>query len=175
MMTAMQKRWCVGPLAAALLAGTVVPSHAMNVFTEILIEAEPESIWATLTDLERYPVWNPYHVQVGGELAKGKKLDLVIHKPNGKVIEIRPRVMRIERNRALVWGGGVPLIFTGQHVFELELVKFGCTRLIHRERFSGLLVGFLDLSGIEEGYTNMNENLKAYVEQGFAKLSGYGC
>jgi len=175
MMKTMQKLWCFGPLAVALLAGAALPSQAMNVHTEILIEAAPESIWATLTDLERYPIWNPYHVQVYGELTEGNKLDLVIHKPNGKVIEIRPRVMRVEKNKALVWGGGVPLIFIGQHVFELEYVQLGCTRLIHRERFSGLLVGFLDLSGIEEGYINMNENLKEYVEQEFEKLSGYGC
>jgi len=174
-MTKFGKLHRVGLLTGALMMLTAPLAGAMDIHTEILIEAAPETVWTTLSDLENYPSWNPYHVQVGGVLEPGAKLNLVIHKPNGKVINLRPRVKRVETNKVLVWGGGVPLLFTGNHVFELEEVRAGCTRLVQREKFSGALIPFLDLSGVAEGYANLNASLKFHIESNRTQLSGGHC
>ena len=67
------------------------------------------------------------------------------------------------------------MVFTGNHVFELVEVSEGCTRLVQREQFSGLLVPFLDLSGVAEGYAKMNASLKAHIETKHAQPTERGC
>ncbi len=135
-----------------------------NIHTEIAIDAPPERVWAILADNASYAEWNPYHVRVAGELSEGSTLDLTIHKPNGAVIEISPRVMRNDPPRELTWGGGIRGIFFGRHRFVLFPDGESGTRLVHSERFSGVAIPFAELDAIEEGYRGMNAALKARVE-----------
>jgi len=136
-----------------------------KIYTEIDIAAPVEKVWDVLVDNESYPSWNPYHVKVEGTLGLGTKLNVEIHKPNGQKVEIEPYVMELEKNKKLTWGGGISGVFKGVHVFELISVNENKTTLIHRERFSGIVIPFASLDTIEEGYLLMNEALKMKVEQ----------
>lgn len=135
-----------------------------RIYTEINIQASPEKVWQVLVDNESYPSWNPYHVKVVGKLQEGAPLIVSIHKPNGARLEIEPKVMRLDRNKELTWGGGVPGIFTGEHQFILSRNADASTHLIHKELFQGWVVPFASLEAIEEGYRRMNEALKLKVE-----------
>lgn len=139
----------------------------MHIQTEIHIEAQPEEVWSALTDIASYRDWNPYHVSVRseGDLAPGVRLTVEIDKPNGERLTIRPRVLRMEADRELTWGGGPRGIFHGEHTFVLEPSGNG-TRLVHSEVFKGLAVRFASLGSIEDGYNLMNRALKDYVESG---------
>lgn len=137
---------------------------AKHIHTEIDIDASPREVWNILADNARYPEWNPYHVRVDGELEVGASLSLEIHKPNGERIEIEPRVLRIVPQRELTWGGGIPGIFYGEHVFELAPRGRTGTRLVHRESFKGIAIPFASLDAIEEGYRQMNHALKQRAE-----------
>lgn len=148
-------------LAVALL---VLLPGCLHVHTRITIDAPPEEVWDVLADTARYGEWNPYHVRVDGELVEGATLDVEIHKPNGDVIEIEPEVSVVDEPRELTWGGGVPLIFTGRHVFRLSPTDSGGTLLIQEEDFDGIAVPFAALDAIQEGYEQMNAALKARVE-----------
>ena len=173
-MLALRRRPPLALLAAALLAacGGAADPGARTAFTqveidtEILIAAPPEAVWAVLSDLPRYPEWNPYHVRVEGALEPGAELDVSIEKPNGVAVALRPHVLEVSPGRALVWGGGPRGIFRGEHRFDLAAEGPDCTRLRHSEVFAGLFVGFAKLDGIEPGYRAMNEALKARVEGG---------
>ncbi len=136
-----------------------------KIYTEIDIDAPVEKVWDVLVDNKNYPSWNPYHVKVEGTLELGAKLNVEIHKPNGQKVEIEPHVMELERNKKLIWGGGISGVFKGVHVFELISLNKNKTTLIHRERFSGIVIPFASLDAIEEGYQLMNEALKRKVEQ----------
>ena len=155
--------WLSALLASLLAAGcTSLPSK--HVYTEIEIEAPVDRVWAILADNESYPDWNPYHVRVRGEMLPGRKLEVVLHKPNGERVEIEPRVMRVVPMRELTWGGGVRGIFHGEHVFQLEETDTENTRLVHKEDFVGIAVPFASLDAIEEGYRQMNQALKIRAE-----------
>lgn len=134
------------------------------VYTEIEIEAPPAAVWTVMADNANYPAWNPYHVQVTGRLAVGEQLTIQIHKPNGEETAVKPHLLRLEPKRELTWGGGIRGLFYGEHVFLLEDIGNGRTRLIHKEDFTGLAVQFVQLEAIDEGYALMNEALKQYVE-----------
>jgi hypothetical protein len=153
-------------LAASLAAATGLfwPTTRLDIHTEIEIAATPEQVWAVLADNGNYRVWNPYHVRVDGTLAEGETLDVELHKPDGSVVHIDPHVLAVVPHRRLDWGGGIDGVFKGVHTFELSATGNGCTRLVQRETFAGLFVGFARLQGIEEGYRRMNEALKAHVE-----------
>ena len=136
-----------------------------RVDTSIDIAAPRDVVWRILTDIERYPEWNPYHVSVRGRLALDEPLEVRISKPNGKTLEIEPHVMRLEPRTELTWGGGVSGIFVGEHVFLLSEKATGSTHLVHKERFTGIAVPFAELGAIEEGYVSMNQALKRRAER----------
>ena len=76
-------------------------------------------------------------------------------------------MLRVEENRELTWGGGIPGIFWGEHVLLIEPIHRDRTRLVHNEDFSGFAVRFADLPPqvLTQGYQAMNRALKARAEQ----------
>lgn len=135
-----------------------------HIYTEIDISARPETVWSILTDNEKFPEWNPYHVKVVGNLKVGEKLFVEIHKPNGEKIEIHPHVLRMAPLEELTWGGGIKGIFFGEHVFLLRHLDDKSTKLVQKEDFSGFATPFASLDAIDEGYNLMNKALKERAE-----------
>ena len=155
-------RFLLPSIASLSLGACALP--AKHVHTSIDIDAPPSDVWRVLADTASYPEWNPYHVEVRGGLAEGAPLTVRIEKPNGHKLSIDPVVLRVEPERELTWGGGLRGIFVGEHVFELEPLPAGATRLVQRESFVGLAVPFARLEAIEEGYGEVNRALKTRAE-----------
>ena len=44
--------------------------------TEIDIQASPEKVWQVLTNLEKYPEWNPFIHHAIGSAKVGEKVDI---------------------------------------------------------------------------------------------------
>jgi hypothetical protein len=124
-----------------------------------------EKVWATLTDFDAYPRWNPFITRLTGDISEGGKVEARL-----MGMTINPRIERLEENTELRWVGhlGVPGIFDGEHYFRIEANKDGSTRFVHGERFTGVLVPIFALIGqfkkIERAFVDMNEALKARVE-----------
>ena len=97
-------------------------------------------------------------------------LKISVQPVGGKGMTFRPRVLRAVPDQELRWLGRVvlPGIFDGEHFFKIEPLDQGRrTRLIHGERFTGLLVPLLRKNldrGTREGFEAMNQALKARVE-----------
>jgi len=64
--------------------------------TEIEIEASPEKVWGILTDLDRYPDWNPFIKRASGDVREGEKLEILIEPPGGKAMVFKPIVKKVE-------------------------------------------------------------------------------
>ena len=56
--------------------------HSLH--TEIEIDASPEAVWSVLTDLDRYPEWNPFITAASGVVAVGERLKNHIEPPSGR-------------------------------------------------------------------------------------------
>ncbi len=144
-----------------------------ELYTEIEIAARPADVWEVLTAFSRYGEWNPWMHQVVGELRVGARLDVRV-RMGERELGFRPRVTLVDPPRAFRWLGHllIPGLFDGEHCFELSSLHNGGTRLVHRERFSGLLVGpVLRRVGAatEEGFKAMNEALRARCEASAAR------
>ena len=112
--------------------------------TEIIIHATREKIWQVLTDFEQYTQWNPFIVSIEGKPVKGTRLKNTLQ--NGdKQFQFEPVVTVAEPGKSFAWLGSLLVkgIFDGHHSFELEDVGNGQVKLIHSEKFSGLLSGFI--------------------------------
>ncbi|MEM7368678.1 MAG: SRPBCC domain-containing protein [Bacteroidota bacterium] len=135
--------------------------------TEIIIDASPELVWQVLTDFESYPDWNPFLVSIEGDKEVGGRLTNKMVS-NGKTNVFKPTILTWEENQHFEWLGSLPLrLFTGRHYFILEAINAQQTKLIHGEKFGGLLRAMI-MKQIGEttlqNFLAMNRALKQQVE-----------
>lgn len=139
-----------------------------HIQTEITIQATPEAVWKVLTDFENFPNWNPFIKSINGNQSVGGKLTVQIQPPEEKSMTFTPNILVFDVSKELRWLGKAPLpgLFSGEHYFIIEDLKNGSVKLTHGERFSGILVGFMQkmLDRTEIGFQNMNEALKKKCE-----------
>ena len=137
--------------------------------TEIGIQASPETIWQILTDLAKYPDWNPFITRALGKAEVGAQVEITF--PSGaKEMTLHCTVTKVEPNRELCWTYHVllPNLFRGEHSFVIEPVGPDQVRFVDRETFNGLLVPLqaktID-SNSRHGFEEMDKALKARAEQ----------
>jgi hypothetical protein len=140
--------------------------HAIE--TSIDIDANPDVVWRILMNFSAYPYWNPFIYRIEGEAFEGERLSVLIQPPGKREMQFRPRVQRVEHQRAFSWLGKllIPGLFDGYHEFLLEPIVQG-TRFRHRERFSGILVPLLwkiMQPTIQAGFESMNRAIKIRAE-----------
>lgn len=113
---------------------------AKRVLTSIYLAHSRERVWDVLADFGRYAEWNPLNLEAEGEARVGARVKMRFLNPvkPGATVRQTVTITRAERGRVLAWRGHVPILFTGDHVFDLTPETSG-TRLIHSERLSGLI------------------------------------
>jgi hypothetical protein len=142
-----------------------------EIVSQIEIDATPSRVWSVLTDFHAFPDWNPFVRHIEGEPRTGKRLRVTIQPPGGKQMTFEPTVLAAHTTMELRWLGHVlfPGIFDGEHYFRIYEVGEGRSRLVHGERFTGVLVPFLRKSldtVTRAGFVAMNGALKARLERG---------
>jgi hypothetical protein len=82
---------------------------------------------------------------------------------------IRPTVLAAEPERELRWTGRLvlPGLFDGEHRFRIVPIDGQRSRIVHGERFTGILVGFVKgtLGKTEAGFEQMNAALEQRIEE----------
>ena len=153
-------RWLLLLAATMVVAACAVKD--IEIKTSLEIDAPPETVWEILTRFDEYGAWNPYHTAVLGDLAPNGPIDIHVVRPDGKALVVHAVIQQVSPNRQLVWGGGIPIIFEGMHVFKLTPTTGGGTLLEQNETFSGVIIPFLDLPPdvIEQGYRSVNEAVR---------------
>jgi hypothetical protein len=132
----------------------------------IEIGAPPMAVWAILTDLSRYPQWNPLFPEADGQILAGQRITLRgIHPAGGRRMTVRPRIVLAEPGVELRWASSLPGIISGEHAFVLSPADDG-TRLVQTETFRGLLVPFAGktLARAEASFRELNDALKIRAE-----------
>ena len=132
------------------------------------IAAPVETVWTHLSAVADYAAWNPFITQFQGELVPGSRAKIRIVPPGGRPMTFRPTITKVEEGRGLEWLGKVllPGVFDGRHLFHLETLGDGRTRLIQAEEFSGVLVPLMGttLERTRAGFEAMNEALRMRAE-----------
>jgi hypothetical protein len=132
----------------------------------IQIDAPPEAVWAVLTDLARYPEWNPLFREAAGQVAVGNRITLrSVHPANGRLMTVKPKITVADPGAELRWVSSLPGIISGEHHFALTPVDGG-TRLEQGETFRGLLAAFplKTFTRAEVSFQGLNEALKKRAE-----------
>lgn len=137
--------------------------------TEIHIQAPVEKVWKVLTDVEKYPQWNPFIKSFQGNLVEGEIIQVELQPADKNPMTMRPQIILVQKERELRWKGRMflPGIFDGEHIFELTVLENQTTRFIHREKFSGVMVPFLKKmidNNTRRSFEMMNQRLKEQCE-----------
>src|SRR3989475_12892831 len=113
--------------------------------TEVEIDAPAERVWAVLIDFERLPDWNPFIRRVHGDAQVGSRLDVLLGASGTRPMRLRPTVKAVVPNRELRWLGrlGLPRLFDGEHIFQIEPLGPTRAQFVQPERFRGLVVPLL--------------------------------
>jgi hypothetical protein len=108
----------------------------------IWIDAPPQAVWTALTELGRYPEWNPLFREASGQVAVGNRITLrSVHPANGRLMTVKPTITVADPDAELRWVSRLPGIISGEHCFALSPAGGG-TRLEQSETFRGLLAAF---------------------------------
>lgn len=160
---------------AILVAGAFAFAPRAEIVTEVEIDATPAEVWSLLGNPRSYRDWNPFIVSMEGELDEGATLVNTMRPQAGSEMTFRPTVLKVVPERELHWLGRLllPRIFDGEHYFILE-EREGGTRLVHGERFRGVLLWFIDTGQFRADFERMNAALKARIDSSVAGKPQYG-
>lgn len=106
---------------------------------EVTVEAEPDIVWATLTEVDRWPAWNPdvEWVRADGPVAPG----MTFRWKSGPGT-IHSTIRELEPPRRLVLVGGT-LGVAARHDWRLEAGPAGTTSVRTEESWSGPIARLL--------------------------------
>lgn len=136
--------------------------------TAIEIKAPAEKVWNILTNFNHYHEWNPFIIESSGELKQGSRL-INVMKNGEKTMRFKPKILKVVEHEYFDWLGSLLFrgLFDGHHYFKLESLDAESVKLIHGEKFSGLLSGPILKSireNTEANFIAMNEALKMRAE-----------
>lgn len=139
-----------------------------EIHTEIRIRAPVADVWSALVDVDGYGRWNPSLV-VDGDLEPGAGITVRTRTPEDRSLRFRAEVLDVDPERRIRWRGrlAVPKLLEGTREILLERRADDRTKVVHRERFEGLLVPVFERWGYNDtrlGFEAMNRALKEHVE-----------
>ncbi len=92
--------------------------------SETLIQADAESVYHLITDLENYAVWNPWVIEAHGQPAVGGALIPVTVKLGAKTMQVKHKILEMQPGRRFVWcdTGWFTAVACGQRARTLKPV-----------------------------------------------------
>ena len=131
------------------------------------IAADPETIWAILTDAADYPGWDSGVERIEGRIAPNETIKVFTDLSPGRAFPAKVTVF--EPGRRMVWAGGMPLgLFTGVRTFTLTPQGDGTTEFRTREEFSGPLLPLIGrrMPDLQPSFDRFAAGLKRRAEGG---------
>lgn len=135
-----------------------------NFAASIDIDAHPKIIWAVLTDVARWPEFDPYCERIEGTAALGETLTIYTPLAPGRAIPVK--VSTLEQPNVFAWTGGLPLGMF-KTVRTHRITKIGASsRLEVNEVLSGpmLKVVLSSLPDLDALFTAFCEGIKRRIE-----------
>lgn len=130
-----------------------------------VIEADPDAIWAILTDGLNYPNWESGVERVEGRIASGEKIKVVSEANPGRAFPVK--VTEFSPARRMTWTGGMPLgLFKGVRTFSLSPQGDGATKFTMREEYSGPFLPLIwrSMPDLDPSFQKFARGLKSRAE-----------
>ncbi|NNM60345.1 MAG: SRPBCC domain-containing protein [Legionellales bacterium] len=136
----------------------------LEIKTEKVIEATLEDTWKVLVNFSDYNDWNSLIPNISGKLAEGEKLIVQIKPPGQKAAQFKPHLTKVNELCEFRWVGVfiMPILFRGEHYFQLTKISDEKTLFTQGEIFTGLLVPIVAKKlreNVKQGFENMNDDL----------------
>jgi hypothetical protein len=142
----------------------MIDQHApVKAYGQVNIEATERLVWEVMTDIERWPRWNPdvKAVSFWGALAPGTEFRW---KVTGGTIT--SRFQRVEAPTLLAWSGRLsPLGVEAVHVWRLEAPGGGVTTVRTEESWNGFAVRLLRGRAATMLQESLDRGLKALKDE----------
>lgn len=137
---------------------------ALELKTQIEINASSKKVWEVLTDFNAFDEWNPFIKEIKGEVKKGNKISVKI---DG--MKFKPLILAFDENKELRWIGRLFFkgLFDGEHRFKITENGDGKVIFEQSEKFTGILVPFLKkklFTEVKDNFNSMNLELKKKAE-----------
>lgn len=131
------------------------------------VRAEPEAIWAVLTDATGMSAWESGIDRVEGRIAPGETIRVHARISPGRTFPVK--VTEFSPPKRMVWTGGMPLgLFKGVRTFTVSPHRDGTVRLTVREEYTGALLGMMwkSMPDLGPSFEQFVQGLKKKVEAG---------
>lgn len=139
----------------------------------IEIDAPPETVWDVLTDLPRYPDWNPFTVEVRSTLEVGDPIDMRVRMSRlgihvcqrEQIREVRPRE-RIRYGMKTIAEG----LLWAERDQRIEPLASGRTRYVTEDTIAGAIAPIVFAifgTSLEDGFASMARALAEESERRF--------
>jgi len=120
------------PASGVATATTIKTTFHRETSVSIDIKADPEIVWALLTNPSDYPRWNSTVTSVEGKIAKGEKIRLKSTLDAKRTFKLK--VKEFDPEKKLVWGDG-----QGNRVYTLSKSENGTVKFSMTEKIGGLM------------------------------------
>ena len=132
--------------------------------TAALINAPIEAVWDCLVKTKDYSTWNNFIKKIDGSFIEGQQIKIELLFPDKKTMLFTPTCVKVDKPNELRWVGTLmwECIFKGEHYFKLESLDNNTTKLVHAEKFSGVLSYFFQwqrAAVTEQAFKIMNNDL----------------
>lgn len=127
------------------------------------IEAEPDVVWALLTDAPRYPEWNTTVISIDGTIAPGEEIALKAKVDPKRTFDLT--ISAFEPGQRLVWEDG-GRAFKGVRTFTLVPRGDGSTDVTMAEVLTGSMMGMIEgkLPDFRPSFNDFAADLKKAAE-----------
>ncbi|MFK8021692.1 MAG: SRPBCC family protein [Pseudomonadales bacterium] len=158
----------IAAVVVLMMAATFVIDSDWEVRHEVVIAAEPSTVWSLLIDIERYPEWNRYSPKVTGRVEVGEVVWVEAHL-NEEVQRVKNIVLSVKSEQELCWqsAGWYGFLARGTRCRLLSRASNGGTLLVHHELMSGplaWLIEWLYRERIEKGIKLVDESVAERAE-----------
>ncbi len=138
--------------------------------TTFPVAASASTVWAILTDFERYGDWNPSLPSISGELRPGAEVALTLGMPGRPSPKVKARLGQVETDRRLTWDGnaGADWLFAGHREFVIDEQADDTVLFTHVEDVRGALFPIFRAvmgSAIQRSHDAFNDALRTRCER----------
>lgn len=136
-----------------------------SIYTEIIIDAPREKVWAALTNFKDMPGWSKALQKIEGELKNGETTVYYIFK--GKEMKIKHKIIGFEKGTQFGWSDRLIPFSKDNHIYRLEGLPNGKTKFIQSDEvkgFSTIIIGKMMADIMIKTYPEFNQALKHFVE-----------